>query len=41
MKIVDFKKEGNIVRFYLGETINGIYGDDWDDTPYEHNAGEV
>lgn len=41
MKIVDFKKDGNIVRFYLGKTINGIYGDDWDDTPYEHNAGEV
>ncbi len=64
MKIIDFEKKGNVVRFYLGEqtenwgwtrpdyTINGktpdwlkpcntYYGDDWDDTPYEHNAGTV
>ena len=64
MKIIDFEKKGNVVRFYLGEktedwgwtrpdyTINGktpdwlhpkdkFYGDDWDDMPYEHNAGTV
>lgn len=64
MKIIDFKKKGNVVRFYLGEktedwgwtrpdyTRNGTtpdwlkpsdryYGDDWDDRPYEHNAGQV
>lgn len=64
MQIIDFKKKGNIVRFYLGEktedwgwtrpdyTRNGTtpdwlkpsdryYGDDWDDRPYEHNAGQV
>ncbi len=64
MKIIDFKKKGNVVRFYLGEktedwgwtrsdyTRNGktpdwlkpsdhYYGDDWDDRPYEHNAGQV
>ena len=64
MKIIDFEKKGNVVRFYLGEktedwgwtrsdyTINGktpdwlkpsdtYYGDDWDDRPYEHNAGQV
>lgn len=64
MKIIDFKRKGNVVRFYLGEktdywgwtrpdyTRNGVtpdwlkpsdkyYGDDWDDRPYEHNAGQV
>ena len=42
MKIIDFKKKGNVVRFYLGEdNLEEWYGDDWDDTPYEHNAGEV
>lgn len=68
MKIIDFKRKGNVVRFYLGEKTedwgwtrsdykyNGgrgletpswlkpsdtYFGDDWDDTPYEHNAGEV
>lgn len=39
-EIIDFEKKGNIVRFYLGR--NAIQtGDDWDDTPYEHNAGKV
>ena len=64
MKIIDFERKGNVVRFYLGEktedwgwtrsdyTRNGktpdwlkpsdrYYGDDWDDRPYEHNAGQV
>lgn len=42
MKIIDFKKKGNVVRFYLGEDdCNDYHGDDWDDSPYEHNAGEV
>ena len=42
MKIIDFKKKGNAVRFYLGkEDLEDWYGDDWDDTPYEHNAEEV
>ena len=65
MKIIDFEKKGNIVRFYLGEKTedwgwtradykdwNGntpdwlkpeysYWGDDWDDRPYEHNAGRV
>lgn len=40
-KILDFECFGNIVKLYLGETVNGIYGDDWNDTPYEHNAGTV
>ncbi len=64
MKIIDFEKKGNVVRFYLGEKTeewgwtrpdyihNGktpdwlkpsdtYYGDDWNDYPYEHNAGTV
>ena len=64
MQIIDFKRKGNVVRFYLGEKTpdwgwtrpdytrdgktpdwlkpsNRYYGDDWDDRPYEHNAGQV
>jgi len=42
MKIIDFAKKGNVVRFFLGEDdLKEWYGDDWDDRPYEHNAGEV
>lgn len=41
MKVLDFELFGNIVKLYLGETVEGIYGDDWNDTPYEHNAGVV
>lgn len=42
-KIIDFERKGNIIRFYLGDVnnSNGYYGDDWDDVPYEHNAGKV
>lgn len=40
MEIIDFKQKGNIVRFFLGE--NGEqWGDDWNDRPYDCNAGEV
>lgn len=42
MKIIDFAKKGNVVRFFLGaDDLKEWYGDDWDDTPYEYNAGEV
>ena len=42
MKIIDFWKKGNVVRFYLGrDDCNDYHGDDWNDTPYEHNAGTV
>lgn len=41
-KIGDFEKRGNVVRFYLVEDdCNDYWGDDWDDTPYEHNAGTI
>lgn len=39
-EVIDFEKKGNLIRFYLGK--NGKqWGDDWDDAPYEHNAGKV
>lgn len=42
MKIIDFETRGNVVRFYLGaDDLQDWYGDDWDDVPYEHNAGTV
>lgn len=42
MKIIDFDKKGNLVRFWLGaDDCSDYWGDDWDDAPYEHNAGCV
>lgn len=42
MKIIDFEKKGNVVRFYLGkDDLEDWGGDDWNDKPYEHNAGLV
>ena len=41
LKIIDFEKKGNVVRFYLGDPSEDYWGDDWDDSPYEHNAGTV
>ena len=42
MKIIDFETKGNVVRFALGaDDCDDYWGDDWDDRPYEHNAGEV
>ena len=42
MKIIDFEHKGQSVRFYLGkDDLKDWYGDDWDDYPYEHNAGRV
>lgn len=40
MKIIDFKRKGNVVRFYLGnDDCEDYHGDDWDDSPYDCNAG--
>lgn len=42
MKIIDFERKGNVVRFLLGEdSLENWYGDDWNDYPYECNAGTV
>lgn len=35
------KRRGNVVRFYIGDIESDYWGDDWDDTPYECNAGYV
>lgn len=43
-RVIDFDHKGNVVRFFLAATKENIkesWGDDWDDRPYEHNAGEV
>lgn len=41
-KIIDFERKGNVVRFFLGaNNCKDYWGDDWDDRPYEHNAGNV
>ena len=42
MKIIDFEKKGNVVRFYLGtDDCHNYWGDDWNDAPYDCNAGTV
>lgn len=42
LKIIDFEKKGNAVRFFLGQDeMTEWWGDDWDDSPYELNAGQV
>lgn len=42
MKIIDFAKKGNVVRFFLGQDdLKEWWGDDWDDRPYDCNAGSV
>lgn len=42
LKIIDFEKKGNIVRFYLGKIeLTQYYGDAWNDVPYDCNAGIV
>ena len=42
MKIIDFERRGNVVRFYLGEdNLRDYTGDDWDDDPWEYNASRV
>lgn len=39
-QVIDVETKGNVIRFYIGE--NGKqWGDDWNDAPYEHNAGTV
>lgn len=40
MFLIDFEKKGNVIRLYFGED-DQYWGDDWDDAPYEHNAGQV
>ena len=42
MKVIDFDVKGNVIKLFFGnDDDNEYHGDDWNDTPYEHNAGEV
>jgi hypothetical protein len=43
MKICDWESKGNVVRLYccVDDKYDKIWGDDWNDVPYEHNAGRV
>ena len=42
LKVIDFETFGNVIRLYLGDINDTEYwGDDFDDRPYEHNAGTV
>jgi len=42
MKVIDFDTRGNVIKLYFGkDDDNDYWGDDWDDAPYEHNAGLV
>lgn len=41
-KIIDYELHGNVVRFFLGaDDCEDYWGDDWDDAPYDCNAGMV
>lgn len=41
-KIIDLDRKGNLVRFYLGaDNCTDYWGDDWNDAPYDCNAGTV
>lgn len=42
MKVIDIERKGNVLRIYFGnDTLKDWYGDDWNDRPYEDNAGLV
>jgi hypothetical protein len=42
MKLIDFDTNGHVVKLYFGaHDLKDWWGDDWNDTPYEHNAGVV
>ena len=40
MFLIDFARRGNVIEFFFGND-STYWGDDWDDRPYEHNAGNV
>lgn len=42
MKVIDIQRKGNLLRFCLGDDdCNDYYGDDWNDAPWQDNAGSV
>ncbi|MHA1343586.1 MAG: hypothetical protein ACTSQG_06350 [Promethearchaeota archaeon] len=38
--LLDYERKGNVLKLYFGHD-KECWGDDWDDIPYEHNAGLV
>jgi len=38
--LLDYERKGNVLKLYFGYD-KDCWGDDWDDVPYEHNAGLV
>ena len=41
-KIGDFERRGNAMRLFLvNKDCDDYWGDDWNDRPYEHNAGII
>jgi len=38
--LLDYERKGNVLKLYFGYD-KECWGDDWDDVPYEHNAGLV
>lgn len=41
MKIIDYEVQGSNLMLCLSDKADNYWGDDWDDCPYEHNAGPV
>lgn len=42
MKIIDMERKGLLLRLHLGvDDLDTWWGDDWNDTPYDCNAGVV
>jgi len=42
LKVIDWKNGGFALRLYLGrEDLKDWHGDDWDDAPWQDNAGQV
>ncbi len=42
LQVIDFEKKGNVIRLYLGNPdCDDYWGDDWNDRPYDCNAGIV
>lgn len=40
LKIIDYEIKGCVLKLYLGDS-KDYYGDDWNDIPFEYNAGIV
>lgn len=39
--LIDACWRGNALRLYFGYSVEEIWGDDWDDVPFESNCGTV